>query len=416
MRYRYSAGEDGKIEKKAVIYTRDEHGINFADVDANAVSVVSKLKDFGYETYIVGGAVRDLLLGKKPKDFDIVSEASPVRIRKIFRNSRIIGRRFRLVHVYFGQKILEVSTFRSLKDGHTSNTFGTIDEDVLRRDFTMNALFYDPAQQIVIDYVGGMHDIKKKLVKPIIPLTEIFKDDPVRMIRAAKYAAAANFSLPFNLEWKIKRQSSLLSSISSSRLTEEIFKIIHSDSAGAIVESLDKIGLYAYLQPRAAKLMKEDRDFRQRYLKSLSSRSDLSALIGDYLEDIADWEKGAGENYKILFNAARAFILPMSPPRFELDRAVRNFFTAHGITLKKSHLFEKAAFRAGADSRTEAKSDREASSAVNASTGGRKSGEKTAGKPDVKTGEKPESEDAAVKKRKRRRRKSKKETGAAEKG
>jgi len=123
MRIRYSAGENGKPIKKALVYTRDEHGINSADVDEQAAGIVRKLKDAGYETYIVGGVVRDLILGKKPKDFDIVSGASPTRIKKIFRNSRIIGRRFRLVHVYFGQRIFEVSTFRSLRDGHYKQHF-----------------------------------------------------------------------------------------------------------------------------------------------------------------------------------------------------------------------------------------------------------------------------------------------------
>ncbi|MDR2953191.1 MAG: polynucleotide adenylyltransferase PcnB, partial [Treponema sp.] len=206
MRFRYSAGENGKLVKKAVIYTSDEHKINFADVDTDAVSIVKKLKDAGFDTYIVGGAVRDLILGKRPKDFDIASAANPARIKRLFRNSRIIGRRFRLVHVYSGCRIFEVSTFRSLRDGITSNTFGSIEDDVLRRDFTMNALFYDPDQQIVIDYVGGMKDMRKKIVRPVISLAEIFADDPVRMIRAVKYAAATGFSLPLSLQWKIKTQ------------------------------------------------------------------------------------------------------------------------------------------------------------------------------------------------------------------
>jgi poly(A) polymerase len=343
MRFRYSAGKDGKLVKKAAIYTRDEHGINYADVDSEAVSIVRKLKAAGFDTYIVGGAVRDLILGKKPKDFDIVSVASPTRIKKIFRNSRIIGRRFRLVHVYFGQRIFEVSTFRSLKDGRTSNTFGTIDEDVFRRDFTMNALFYDPEQQIVVDYVGGLKDIKKRQVKPVIPLSEIFTDDPVRMIRAVKYAAAVDFSLPLNLKMKIKKQSALLSSISSSRLTEEIFKIIHSNRAEAIVDMLDKLGLYCYLQPQAAKLMRTDSRFRQRYLQSMAAfngSSDfhdyaLRALFNDYLESVRDWEPGVIENFTEIFKIARSFVLPMNPPRFEMEHAVRKFLSAHGITIKR---------------------------------------------------------------------------------
>jgi len=349
MRYRYSAAKDGKPERKAAIYTRDEHGINFADVDSEAVSIVRRLKNAGFETYIVGGAVRDLILGKKPKDFDIVSEASPTKIKKIYRNSRIIGRRFRLVHVYFGQRIFEVSTFRSLKDGLTSNTFGTIEEDVLRRDFTMNALFYDPEQQIVVDYVDGMNDIKKRLVKPIISLAKIFSDDPVRMIRAAKYAALSDFSLPMNLKWKIKQQSNLLKSISPSRLTEEIFKIINSNNAAAIVDLLDNLGLYSYIQPQAARLMRKSSQFRKKYLDSMAALSGsaarygqiLGALFYDYLETVSDWKPGVIENYKEIFNAARSFVLPMNPPRFEMEHAVRKFLASHSITIKRPH-FERS--------------------------------------------------------------------------
>ena len=352
MRYRYSTEENGKMVKKALVYTREEHGINVDDVDSEAVSIVRKLRESGYESYIVGGAVRDLILKKKPKDFDIVSEANPSRIKKIFRNSRIIGRRFKLVHVYFGPRIFEVSTFRSLKDGLTSNTFGSIKDDVLRRDFTINALFYDPGQQVVVDYIGGMKDIRARRVKPIIPLATIFKDDPVRMIRAVKYAAVTGFSLPLSLRLKIKAQSPFLASVSPSRLTEEIFKIIHSKQAARIVESLDTMGLYAYLQPRAATLMKEDPQFRTRYLRSMAALNQegfknlpgevLGALINDYLEDTADWRLGVTENYKACYSAARSFVLPMNPPRFELGYAVRRFFAAHGITVKKAHIMNMA--------------------------------------------------------------------------
>ena len=350
MRYRYSSEENGKVVKTAAVYTEDEHGINSADVDSEAAGIVKHLRDAGHETYIVGGAVRDLILGKNPKDFDIASDASPARIKRLFRNSRIIGRRFRLVHVYFGPRIFEVSTFRSLKSGSNGNTFGSIKDDVLRRDFTMNALFYEPGQKIVVDYVGGMKDIRAKRVKPIIPLSIIFKDDPVRMIRAVKYAATTGFSLPLCVRWKIKTDSHLLGTVSPSRLTEEIFKIIHSPSAARITEALDRMGLYAYLQPNAAKLMKENASFRKRYLRSMAAlnRSGfknlpgeaLGALINDYLEDINHCEKGITENYKECFTSARNFVLPMNPPRFELAYAVRRFFAAHGVNIKKSHIMD----------------------------------------------------------------------------
>ena len=345
MRYRYSAGKDGKPEKKAVIYTCDEHGINFADVDSDAVNIIKRLKNAGFDSYIVGGAVRDLILGKKPKDFDIVSAASPGRIKKIFRNSRIIGRRFRLVHVFFGERIFEVSTFRSLKDGHTSNTFGTIEEDVLRRDFTLNALYYDPEQQIVVDYVGGMNDINKKLIKPIINLSEIFTDDPVRMIRAAKYAAKTGFTLPMNLKMKIASQSNLLAAISPSRLTEEIFKIIHSEKAAAIVDLLDKMGLYAFLQPQAASLMRKNPNFRKSYLNGMEELKNsgdrrghaLICLFKDYLESADEWKQGPPiENFKEIFKTARSFVLPMNPPRFEMEQALKKFLAAKGITVKRA--------------------------------------------------------------------------------
>ncbi|MDR2304361.1 MAG: polynucleotide adenylyltransferase PcnB [Treponema sp.] len=358
MRIRYSTREDGKRIKKAAVYTQDEHGINFSDIDSDAVSVVTRLKASGHEAYIVGGAVRDLILGKKPKDFDIACDASPARIKKIFRNARIIGHRFRLVHVYFGPKIFEVSTFRSRLDSPESNIFGTIDEDVLRRDFTFNALFYDPQQQIVVDYVGGMKDIRSRCIRPIIPLSMIFSGDPVRMIRAVKYSAITGFPLSMQVRWKIRKQAALLASVSPSRLTEEINKIIHSSQAGSIVTRLEELGLYRYLQPGASRLMKEKPVFRSRYLSTLGllnkkgfknrSGEILSALIRDYLEEEALWDEGQEdlplshqEIYKNVFAAARSFVLPMNPPRMELDHAVRMILAEHGIVIKKSHFAER---------------------------------------------------------------------------
>ncbi|MDR0731188.1 MAG: polynucleotide adenylyltransferase PcnB [Treponema sp.] len=353
MRFRYSTSKDGKLVKKAVVYTPEEHGISFSDVDNDAVRIVERLKESGFDSYIVGGAVRDLILGKKPKDFDIVSEASPARIKKIFRNSRLIGNRFRLVHVYAGNKIFEVCTFRSLKEGHTGNSFGTIEEDVLRRDFTVNSLFYDPQRQLVVDFVGGMNDIGKKRIRPVIPLNTIFTDDPVRMIRAVKYGAATGFKLPLSLRWRIRRDSSLLARVSPSRLTEEIVKIIHSAQAARIIESLDALGLYSYLQPNASTLLRENPGFRERYLQDLAAAQNvdgegpgtgekkpgqaMSSLIRAFLEDTTDWNLGdSQENYYTAFMGARRFVLPMNPPRLELDHAVRLVFAEHGITVKRS--------------------------------------------------------------------------------
>lgn len=345
MRFRYSTLKNGKLVKKAVVYTQDEHAINRADVDPDAVFIIDRLISAGFETYIVGGAVRDLMLNKKPKDFDIVSGANPNQIKKLFRSARIIGHRFRLVHVSIGAKLFEVSTFRSTTEGSTGNIFGTIEEDAFRRDFTVNALFYDPQKQLVIDYVGGVQDIRERRIKPVIPLKAIFVDDPVRMVRAAKYSAATGFKLPLNVGWKIRQQSPLLSQVSPSRLTEEIFKIIRSSCAGKIVESLEDFGLYQYLQPNASELMKENSAFREKYLQRLaalnqadaasSDKESLAALIQDYLESIVNWNEQEMESYKKTFLSARHFVLPMNPPRFELDAAVKLIYQQHGVIINR---------------------------------------------------------------------------------
>ncbi|MDR0447803.1 MAG: polynucleotide adenylyltransferase PcnB [Treponema sp.] len=366
MLIRYGKEQDGKLIKKAVVYTRDEHRINFVDVDRDAVFICSRLRANNHESYIVGGAVRDLILGKKPKDFDIVTRASPARIKQLFRNSRIIGKRFRLVHVYFGPRIFEVSTFRSLKDGHTGNTYGTIEEDVLRRDFSINALFYDPGKQLVVDYVRGMNDIKKGVLRPIIPAKLIFKDDPVRMIRAVKYAVIGGFDIPWLLKRRIQNEAPLLNQISHSRLTEELAKIIRSPAASQIVESLENTGLYCYLQKEASVLMKCNPVFRKAYLASLEKAAKavtpsggisppgqpLAALIRDFLDLNTPWhelKKGSREDYRAVFSEARRFILPMNPPRVELDKALRIVFGAHGIEIKKTRLFERERSRSLSD-------------------------------------------------------------------
>ena len=162
MLVRYTRNNTNKKLSKALIYTATEHSIDPRKVDSEAIRIINGLHNAGYEAYIVGGAVRDLLIGKTPKDFDIATSAEPARIRKIFKNSRLIGKRFRLVHVFYGSKIYEVSTFRSLEKGSVGNSFGSIDEDVRRRDFTLNALYYNPIKNIIVDYVDGVEDIRKK--------------------------------------------------------------------------------------------------------------------------------------------------------------------------------------------------------------------------------------------------------------
>jgi len=394
LRFRYSAAQNGRPVKKAIVYTKDEHHIDKNAIDGDALRVVERLRANGHETYIVGGAVRDLLVGKRPKDFDIVTDATPTRIKRIFRNSRIIGRRFRLVHVFFGPVIFEVSTFRSLVDGTIGNTFGTIEEDVMRRDFTFNALYYDPLSETVVDYVGGFADIRKKRVEPVIPLKTIFVEDPVRMLRAAKYAAATGFKLPLLLRWKIKSQASLLQPVSPSRLTEEISKVLRSGRAADIVVLMDGLGLFRYLQPNAAEKMREDPAYRTAFLSGLREMDEavrrdgetpmgrlLAFVLRDFLDRIVDWKSDNVEAYRTALAECRTFVLPMNPPRVELENAVRICFRERGVAVKKARTFEKGR-------RTELAPD----------------AEKARLKAGVNPGEEPPAE-AMKKKRRRRRRK-----------
>jgi poly(A) polymerase len=271
VRIRYYRNASGNLQAKARVFDHTEHSIDSAYVDKEAIAIVRRLASHGYSAYIVGGAVRDLLLGKRPKDFDIVTDALPNRIRKIFSNSRIIGKRFKLVHVYTNRKIYEVCTFRSLSTGTIGNEYGTIDEDVQRRDFTINALYYDPLASEVLDFLGGVEDLRAGRLKAIIPLDRIFREDPVRMVRGVKYAAVNHFSISISLRFAIHRDAALLTEVSPSRLAEEFYKIIASGKSATIVQALDKYGLLQYLLPEVYASIHGDRSFREAFFQHLSS-------------------------------------------------------------------------------------------------------------------------------------------------
>ena len=154
MLVRYKKQDSGRLQKTAVVYVKKEHNIDRSLIDPDALKIITRLQKHNHSAYVVGGAVRDVLIGKRPKDFDVVTDAEPNQIKKLFRNSRIIGKRFRLVHIFFGNdKIIEVATFRSLEAGTFNNVFGTIEEDAMRRDFSVNGLYYDPHAEQVVDFV-----------------------------------------------------------------------------------------------------------------------------------------------------------------------------------------------------------------------------------------------------------------------
>lgn len=340
MLVRYQEGPDGKPVKKAVVYTRSEHGIDSASVDRDAVRIVERLQGAGFSAYIVGGAVRDLLVGREPKDYDIVTDAEPPRIKKLFYRSRVIGKRFRLVHVYVGERIFEVSTFRSIANGTVGNTYGTIDEDAKRRDFTMNALYFDPVESKLVDYVGGLRDIRAGHLRAVIPLSTIFSEDPVRMIRALKYAATTGFSIPFLTRLAIKRNAPLLAGASVSRLGEEAAKILYSGKAGPILESLDRYGLIAAILPGVGAAfhgpggpgMRAALAELDAYVASTGDKA-LRSLLAFVVRGAVEAAQSlpaedAQAAYHNAVEAARAFLAPLTMPRVEVEAAVRAVFKA----------------------------------------------------------------------------------------
>jgi len=344
---RYRKTDEGKIAARALVYTAEEHGIDTSKVDFDARRIVERLRESGHEAYIVGGAVRDLLLGRAPKDFDIVTDAEPSRIKRVFRNARVIGRRFRLVHVYAGPKIFEVSTFRSIANGTVGNEYGSMDEDALRRDFTCNALYYDPIQQQLVDYIGGFKHVKARRIVPVIPLKSIFVEDPVRMIRCLKYAATTGFGIPLRARWAIRRDAGLLAEASSSRLTEEFLKILASGKSAEILSSLESYGLLKHIVPACSAFIAVDGRNKASMVESLAELDCLDAaaagrerrlsllishFLRPWLESLSGVIEDRPEAFQDALQQARGFLSPLNLPRVELEAAVLVLFKKRGLS------------------------------------------------------------------------------------
>ena len=249
------------------VLARSEHPISRQNIDPDAVKVLYRLHNSGYESFLVGGAVRDLMLGRRPKDFDISTNARPQQIRRLFRNSRIIGRRFRLVHVYFRTGIVEVSTFRR-NPGHQDqdadrgellitddNVFGNPKEDAYRRDFTVNALIYDVADYSVVDYVGGIEDLQNSVIRVIGKPDVRFCEDPVRMLRACEMSGRLDFSLDPDTEASIRRNRNEIEKAAPARLSEEVGQILCSGSAEPILRRAMDVGLLEVFLPEAYRIL-----------------------------------------------------------------------------------------------------------------------------------------------------------------
>jgi len=246
------------------ILPRADHPISRSDIDRNALKVLYRLHSAGYKAYMVGGSVRDLMLGRKPKDFDVGTDARPNDVRRLFSNSRIIGRRFRLVHVYYHEGgTVEVSTFRRDPEPReqtgepgdllitSDNAYGTPRQDAFRRDFTINALFYDIADFSVIDYVGGIDDLRKGLVRAIGDPDVRFREDPVRMLRACEFAGRLGFGIEARTQEAIHRHRKDLEKASPARVTEEIAQLLRCGHAGAAMQWMLELGLLEVLLPEA---------------------------------------------------------------------------------------------------------------------------------------------------------------------
>jgi poly(A) polymerase len=334
--FRYGTAENGSIEKKAHIYTQEEHGIDVRLVDPDALWVIKRLRSARFLAYVVGGAVRDLLVGRTPKDFDIATDAHPLQIKRLFRSARVIGRRFRLVHVYCSrEKYIEVSTFRSRVAGATiglpahpdaNNYFGTMEEDAERRDFTINALYYCPIDRHLIDYVDAFPDLKQRRLRTLVRAEASFAEDPVRMIRAVKYASLLGFPFPLSMAGLVRRMRESILSCSRERVTEEVFKILTSGSASGIFELSHRLRLFEIIFPFHARRLRESRlrlsdSSLGIRLKELDARStagkllDRSDMFGFLYSDLALERKDILEDPEPEF-LLQQFIRTASEPLF----------------------------------------------------------------------------------------------------
>ncbi len=236
-----------------------EHGIDPKLLSSNAIRTTQTLQEAGFKAFVVGGAVRDLLLGVKPKDFDIATDATPEQVKRLFRRAFIIGKRFQIVHVMFGQDLLEVTTFRGAgatnapKDEHgrvlRDNNFGPQHEDAMRRDFTINAMYYDPATQQVLDYHGGIADIRDKVLRIIGQPEARYREDPVRMLRVVRFAAKLQFTIEPATREPIAIMASLIDNVPAARVFDEMLKLLMSGHALACLQQLRKEGLHHGLLP-----------------------------------------------------------------------------------------------------------------------------------------------------------------------
>ncbi len=321
---------------------RSDHQIDRQHVSRNAIKVCEVLQQHGYQAYIVGGAVRDLIIGLEPKDFDVATNATPEQIEPLFRRARIIGRRFRLVHVVFGREIIETSTFRApssgeqLTDDHgrilRDNVFGTHEQDAERRDFTINALYYDPVTEEVIDLHRGVQDLKRRVVRMIGEPAIRYREDPVRMLRAVRFAVKLKGKIDAATEAPIAKHADLINNVPAARLFDEILKLLTCGDAMLCVKQLQAHGLHGGLLPLLdiilqdpegyafIKLALERTDARIRSGKTVSPSFLFAALLWPQVR--LHWQRlhGAGEHVASALIAAADQVLNAQTESLAINR------------------------------------------------------------------------------------------------
>ena len=284
--------ESSDITVTPTVIPREDHGLSRKNISKAALKVLYRLNEAGHAAYLVGGSVRDLLLGASPKDFDVATDASPETIHKLFSNSRIIGRRFRLVHVRYGREIIEVATFRGnatefedrmhaetgmiLRD----NVYGNIEDDAVRRDFSINALYYNIADFSIVDFTSGMHDLKRRIIRVIGDPIERYREDPVRMLRAVRFAAKLNFQLAADSAAVIGSMSDMLSHVAPARLFDEVIKITMSGSVNSLFQLLRKYDLFVQLFPATHHLLSAHSSEWGNFLQAALQETDARISAG----------------------------------------------------------------------------------------------------------------------------------------
>ncbi len=334
-------------EPQLIQYEAKHHQLPHQEIAGHAKKIIHLLNQAGYEAYLVGGAVRDLLLGLHPKDFDIATNATPEEIKTVFRNKcRIIGRRFRLAHVYMGQTVYEIATFRGGSSGDLQmkkgqiirdNVFGNIDEDAMRRDFTCNALYYNIATETILDYAGGVDDIQRGELKLIGTPDNRFIEDPVRMLRAVRFHAKLGLRLPEVLKQSIIKNRTNLKNVPTARLFDEAVKLFHCGNMLHAFDVLLELNLFELLFPAATKIAQNDSTLKsllyQAFKNTDSRLKNGQSVTPVFLTACVLWLEflpayqfvlNKGKNAHDALHQATTLVMEQQRPHLAIPKALQN--------------------------------------------------------------------------------------------